>query len=56
MSASFHWQSPHAVETVEIMPEFGDRPTVQMNVVMSSAVPPKDLQDLQKAGVVMKHA
>lgn len=55
-SSSFRWQAPHAVETVAVMPEFGDRPTVQMILVMSSAVPPKDLKELQKAGVVMKTA
>lgn len=53
-SSSFRWQSPHALETVSVIPEFRNRPTVQMIVVMSSAVPPKDLADLQKAGVVIR--
>lgn len=53
-SSSFRWQAPYAVETVSVIPEFGDRPTVQMIVVMSSAVPPSDLKELQSAGVMLK--
>jgi hypothetical protein len=52
-SSSFRWQAPHAFEIVSVIPEFRDRPSVQMIVVMSSTVPPNDLADLQKAGVVI---